>query len=269
MQGIGNDFVVVDACAGQPVPTPEQARRLADRHFGVGCDQVLVIAPPDGADADIRYLIFNADGSRAYQCGNGIRCVTRYLHDRGRLRDGRLVADTGDGRMTAQVLPGGAIRVDMGAPRLAPEAVPLLAKRQASGYEIAVRGERLTIGAVSMGNPHAVLRVADVDTAPVAELGPAIGRHPMFPQGANVGFAEPLDRHRLRLRVYERGAGETLACGSGACAAVVVGRLQGWLDEAVEVRLPGGSLQVEWQGEGMPVWMSGPAEYVFEGSIEL
>ncbi|MCC7412188.1 MAG: diaminopimelate epimerase [Gammaproteobacteria bacterium] len=269
MHGLGNDFVVIDACSGQPVPDPDAVRRIADRHFGVGCDQVLVIEAPPVADADIGYRIFNADGGEAGQCGNGIRCVARYLADRGRVRGDRLVAVTRDRRLQAWLLDDGGVRVDMGVPRLAPADIPLLAKEQATRYEIDLPGQRCLVGALSMGNPHAVLVVDDSDRAPVASLGSAIGRHPSFPQGANVGFMQVLGPSHVRLRVFERGAGETLACGTGACAAVVTGRLQALLEAVVDVDLAGGRLRVEWQGGDAPVWLSGPASYVFEGVIDL
>lgn len=269
MHGLGNDFVIVDALAGQPIPTPEQAHRIADRHFGVGCDQVLVIEPSPVPVADIGYRIFNADGSEAAQCGNGIRCIARYLRDRGRAPGECLTAATRARLVSAWFVADGRVRVDMGTPELAPAAVPLLAKQQATRYEMDVLGRRLGIGVVSMGNPHAVLEVDDVEAAPVAELGPAIGRHILFPEGANVGFMQVLDAGHVRLRVFERGAGETLACGTGACAAVVVGCVQGRLEPAVDVALAGGHLSVQWQGPGQTVWMTGPAAYVFEGRIDL
>ncbi|MGE0385086.1 MAG: diaminopimelate epimerase [Gammaproteobacteria bacterium] len=268
MHGLGNDFVVIDAWAGQPVPSVARIREIADRHFGVGCDQVLVIDPPPGPQADIGYRIFNADGSRAGQCGNGIRCVARFLVDRGRLRGQGLRADTGERILTAFVEADGEVRVDMGRPRFAPAEVPMRACSQAPEYEIEALGARYRFGAASMGNPHAVLVVPDVDTAPVATLGPVIEHHPMFPERANVGFLQVQDRTRVRLRVFERGAGETLACGTGACAAVAVGRVQGRLDPQVEVHVPGGRLRIRWEGGEAPVWMTGPAAYVFEGVIE-
>ncbi len=269
MHGLGNDFVLIDAWAGQPIPDAARVRRIADRHFGVGCDQLLVIDRPDVPGADIRYRIFNADGSTAGQCGNGIRCVARYLHDRGRLAGERLVAATGERMLEAWLDADGAVRVNMGEPELEPDRIPLLAKARSTVYEMEVAGERLAVGAVSMGNPHAVLVVPDVDVAPVATLGAALEQHPAFPERVNAGFMQVVDRGRIRLRVFERGAGETLACGTGACAAVVSGRVRGLLDARVTVRLRGGELRIDWAGEGETVWMTGPADYVFEGSIDL
>ncbi len=269
MQGIGNDFVVIDAI-NQPVSlTPEQARRIADRHFGVGCDQILLVEPPRNQDVAFRYRILNADGSEVAQCGNGARCFARFVRDKGLTDRDEFLVETEDGLMILRILPDGQVQVNMGAPRLAPAEIPFRAEAQAVTYPLVVDGETHEIGAVSMGNPHAVLRVADVAAAPVATLGPRIEHHPRFPQRTNVGFLEVVDRRHARLRVWERGAGETLACGSGACAAVVSGRLQGLLDERVAVDLPGGRLIIAWQGGDAPVYLTGPATTVFEGSLEL
>ncbi len=269
MQGIGNDFVVIDAI-NQPVSlTPEQARRIADRHFGVGCDQILLVEPPRNQDVAFRYRILNADGSEVAQCGNGARCFARFVRDKGLTDRDEFLVETQDGLMILSIQPDGQVRVNMGAPRLAPADIPFRAEAQAVTYPLEVDGETLTVGVVSMGNPHAVLRVPDVAAAPVTTLGPRIEHHPRFPQRTNVGFMEVVDAGRLRLRVWERGAGETLACGSGACAAVVSGRLQGLLGERVAVDLPGGQLIIEWQGGDAPVYLTGPATTVFEGSLEL
>ncbi len=269
MQGIGNDFVVIDAI-NQPVSlTPEQARHIADRHFGVGCDQILLVEPPRNQDVAFRYRILNADGSEVAQCGNGARCFARFVRDKGLTDRDEFPVETQDGLMILGIQPDGQVRVNMGAPRLAPADIPFRAEAQAVTYPLEVDGETLTVGVVSMGNPHAVLSVADVAAAPVTALGPRIEHHARFPQRTNVGFMEVVDAGRLRLRVWERGAGETLACGSGACAAVVSGRLQGLLGERVAVDLPGGQLIIEWQGGDAPVYLTGPATTVFEGSIEL
>ena len=270
MQALGNDFVVVDATRA-PVPlTAERVRRLADRRRGVGCDQVLLAEPPTRPDADFRYRIFNADGGEVGQCGNGARCLARYLRLHGRTGSDRVRLETAGGILTAEIEPDGTVTVDMGVPRLEPAEVPLDAPRRAARYAFDTPRGPVEAAAVSMGNPHLVLRVADVARAPVAELGPALERHPRLPEGANVGFLEVVDRRRARLRVHERGVGaETPACGSGACAAVVAGRLWGELDEEVEVALPGGSLVLKWSGEGEPVRMRGPAEEVYEGRIAL
>jgi diaminopimelate epimerase len=269
MHGLGNDFVVSDGRPWGGSLTPEQARYLAHRRLGVGCDQVLVLeAPPAGADFGLR--IYNSDGTEAEQCGNGVRCVVVFLHRNGLTSKSQLVLGTRAGLVRCHLGGPDKVTVDMGAPRLCPERVPIVAEHRAPSYALQVGSECHLIDAVSMGNPHAVLRVEDVTAAPVATLGPAIQGHERFPQGANVGFMQVIDPAHIRLRVFERGAGETLACGSGACAAVVVGRRQGWLAERVAVDLPGGRLQVQWSGEeGQPVWMSGPVSWVFEGTIEV
>jgi len=269
MQGLGNDFVVIDAMHQRVELTAAQYRRLADRHFGIGCDQILLIEPPRLGLTDFHYRIFNADGSEVEQCGNGARCFARFVHDKGLSRKQQIPVGTAAGRILLTLEPDGLVTVDMGVPILEPAAIPFHAAARALSYPLQLADATLPIGAVSMGNPHAVLQVEAVDSAPVAEFGPQIERHPDFPQRVNVGFMQWLDRQHIKLRVYERGAGETLACGTGACAAVVVGRLQGLLEQRVEVSLPGGELVIEWQGEDAPVMMSGPAETVFEGGIEL
>jgi diaminopimelate epimerase len=269
MHGLGNDFVLFDALSNPISLTTAQIRALADRRYGIGCDQVLLLEPTHGDQADIRYRIFNADGTEAEQCGNGARCIAQYLRLRGHMRKDNLVAETVTGRVHMCFEPDSMIRVNMGEPKLKPEDVPVLAKRASIGYEINIGGETVAFHALSMGNPHAVLEVQDTETAPVAQLGGRLSRHACFPEGANIGFMQVLDRERVRLRVYERGVGETLACGSGACAAVVAGRRISRLDAEVAVHLRGGILRVAWHGEGSPVWTAGPATYVFEGSIEL
>jgi diaminopimelate epimerase len=232
MQGLGNDFVVFDAINQRVELNADQYRKLADRHFGIGCDQILLIEPARLAQTDFHYRIFNADGSEVEQCGNGARCFARFVHDKGLTPKRQIPVGTAAGRILLSLESDGLIRVNM-------------------------------------GNPHAVLAVDAVESAPVAQLGPQIENHPDFPQRVNVGFMQRLDRQHIKLRVYERGSGETLACGSGACAAVVTGRLQGLLDARVQVNLPGGELVIEWEGEDTAVMMSGPAETVFEGTIEL
>jgi len=269
MHGIGNDFVVFDA-VNQPVElTPEQIRFLADRRFGVGCDQILLAERARREGCDFRYRIFNADGGEVEQCGNGVRCLGRFLLEKGLTDKRRLTVETLAGDTHISLRDDGLVSVDMGVPRLIPAEVPFQANAQAASYPLAVGDRILTIGAVSMGNPHAVTVVDDIDSAPVAELGPLVERHPRFPRRVNAGFMQVLDRGHIRLRVYERGAGETLACGTGACAAAVAGRIQGLLDSAVTVDLPGGRLLIEWDGPGQPVRMTGPAVTVFEGEIEL
>lgn len=269
MHGAGNDFVVIDATRAPFRPDPALLRRLTDRRFGVGCDQVLVVEAPSQADVDFDYRIFNADGSEVGQCGNGSRALARYVREHGLTQHARIRVRTATSVLELNDIGAGQYRVDMGVPRLAPADIPFDAPAQATHYTLTLAdAAALDIGAVSMGNPHAVLRVEDVDTAPVEALGRAIQAHPAFPQGVNVGFLQIVDRAQARLRVFERGSGETLACGSGACAAAVVGRLWDLLDEQVRIELPGGTLTIEWAGEGQPVLMTGPAETVYEGELE-
>ena len=271
MHGLGNDFVVLDLISQRFQIKPSHIRKLADRRFGVGCDQVLVVEAPGRADADFRYRIFNADGSEVEQCGNGARCFARFVYDKHLTGSKRITVETRAGLLVLELLDNRQVRVNMGVPELEPGNIPFLPAEpgRRPHYAIEALGSSHSIQAVSMGNPHAVLRVEDVDTAPVAELGPVLESHPQFPQRVNVGFLQILDRHRARLRVYERGAGETLACGTGACAAVVAGQLSGDLSGPVQVGLRGGDLTVEWQGEGHPVMMTGPAVTVFEGQFRL
>ena len=268
MHGIGNDFVVADATRS-PLPGTEQIRLLADRRVGVGCDQVLMAVRPGGAGCDLGVAIFNADGSRAEQCGNGVRCMAVFARERGLVASDEITFETPGGRVLAAVGDGGAVRVRMGVPRLDPEAIPIAAPRRAASYRLDVDGCEVRFAAVSMGNPHAVVRVSDVERTPVARLGRALQAHPFFPAGVNVGFAQLVSRDRLRLRVFERGVGETPGCGSGACAAVVAGRLSGDLEASARVELPGGTLGIEWTGEGEAVWMTGPTAWVFDAEIEL
>jgi diaminopimelate epimerase len=269
MHGLGNDFVVLDGVRQSISLTTEQVRFLADRHFGIGCDQLLLVEPAPSPDTLFRYRIFNADGSEVEQCGNGARCFARFVRDEGLTDASTIPVMTASGRIVLHVEDNGEVTVDMGVPRLEPAEIPFEAPARAMSYPLVVHGEMHVISAVSMGNPHAVLRVEDVDSAPVETLGPAIESHPRFPKRVNVGFMQVLAPDHIRLRVYERGAGETLACGTGACAAVVAGRLHGWLVDTVKVDLPGGRLTIHWQGEGRHVMMTGPATRVFEGRITL
>ena len=269
MEGTGNDFVVIDGFTHPVALTPAQVRGLADRHFGVGCDQVLVVERPDRDDADFRYRIFNADGGEVEQCGNGARCFVRFVRDRRLTQKEEIVVDTLGGRIRPRLSSDGSVSVEMAVPRFDPAEIPFVAERRALVYDLDVDGTKIRAGVLSMGNPHVVQVVADVDQAPVTTLGPRLEYHPRFPRRVNAGFMQIIDRANIRLRVWERGVGETLGCGSGACAAVVVGRQQGLLDEAVAVRLPGGTLSVTWAGEGRAVRLSGPAHTVFEGNIEL
>lgn len=269
MHGLGNDFVVIDGVRQRVVLEAATVARLADRHTGIGCDQLLLIEPARAADADFRYRIFNADGGEVEQCGNGARCFARFVRDQGLTDRDVIRVETAGGPLTLRLLPGGDVEVDMGVPVLEPAAIPFEATARANRYTLETTRGRFEIGALSMGNPHAVLLVDNPEQAPVDELGPLIEHHPRFPHRANVGFVGIENRGRIRLRVFERAVGETLACGSGACAAVVSGRLQGLLDERVEVILNGGILVISWRGEGCPVLMTGPTTHVFEGTIEL
>ncbi|WP_297527955.1 diaminopimelate epimerase [Thiohalobacter sp.] len=269
MHGLGNDFVVIDGIH-QTVPTDAATlARLADRRRGIGCDQILIVEPPRAPGAEFRYRIFNADGGEVEQCGNGARCFARFVREKGLTDRDRFPVETLAGVIELRVRDDEQVEVDMGVPRLEPAEIPFEAPARAPRYALEVAGETLEVGAVSMGNPHAVLEVDDVDSAPVARLGPAIEHHPRFPRRTNVGFMQVVAPDHIRLRVHERGAGETEACGTGACAAMVIGRLWGRLDPEVTVSLPGGDLVISWAGEGTPVIMTGPAETVFEGSIEL
>lgn len=269
MHGVGNDFVVFDATPGQPMLTPEQFRRLADRHTGIGYDQALVLEPPRRGDTATFYRIFNSDGLEVEQCGNGARCIAALLHRRGQAGMGSITMDSPAGLIHARILRGNVVSVDMGEPSFNPRALPFDAPAGMDPYSLEVGGKTVSIGVVSMGNPHAVLEVDSVDRAPVETLGPAIEGHRLFPRRVNAGFMEILDRGHIRLRVYERGAGETLACGTGACAAVAVGRRRGRLDSEVTVQVRGGELRVHWGGTGERIWLTGPAEVAFEGHVEV
>ena len=269
MHGLGNDFLVLDLVSQRARLDAPTIRRLADRNFGVGFDQLLIVEPPQRDDVDFQYRIFNADGSEVAQCGNGARCFARFVRDRRLTRKDRLRVATASGVIELEIDSNDWVTVNMGQPRLEPASVPFQAPAPALDYAVEVAGETVTLAAVSMGNPHAVLRVDSVDTAPVARLGPAIESHPRFPERVNVGFMEVVSRKEVRLRVYERGTGETLACGTGACAAAVAGMRWGLLDSEVTVRLPGGPLQIAWAGDDAPVMMTGPTARVFDGVIRL
>ncbi|MGA9468880.1 MAG: diaminopimelate epimerase [Candidatus Macondimonas sp.] len=266
MHGLGNDFVVIDGVRQSIALSAAQVRALADRHFGIGCDQVLLVERAQGNEADFRYRIFNADGGEVAQCGNGARCFARFVVEEGLAAKREITVETRAGLLRLYLENDGQVRVNMGAPRLAPAEIPLRAAQQALRYPLG-SAPSWQVGAVSMGNPHAVLAVPDVATAPVGAWGPAIQALPDFPEGVNVGFMETVARDHIRLRVFERGSGETLACGSGACAAVVIGRLWGELEPDVSVDLPGGRLRIHWTGAGEPVWMTGPAVRVFDGQL--
>ena len=259
MEGAGNDFVVIDATQGGFGLSVPQRRRIADRHLGIGCDQILVVERPAGPEADFRYRIFNADGEEVEQCGNGARCFVKFVHEKGLTRKRELRVETLGGPIVPRLEADGEVSVNMGLPAL---AAPLLETLQ-------VGGEAVELALLSMGNPHAVRLVPDVALAPVASQGPLVERHARFPARVNAGFMQVIDRHAIRLRVYERGTGETLACGTGACAAAVSGIVRGLLDSPVLVHARGGTLTVSWAGGDNPVWMKGPAHSVFEGTLEM
>jgi diaminopimelate epimerase len=269
MHGVGNDFVVFDAPVDHSLLRPERLRSLADRRTGIGFDQALLLEAPRRADSAVYYRIFNADGDEVEQCGNGARCIAALLHRRGLTRDGTVTLESPAGPIRARIESGERVAVDLGVPDFAPAALPFSAPREADSYPLEVDGTTVEIGAVSIGNPHAVLTVPAVAAAPVATLGPAIERHPRFPQHVNVGFLEIVARSEVRLRVYERGAGETRSCGTGACAAVAVGRRRGLLDAQVQVGVRGGELQVNWAGPGEHIWLTGPTRISFAGHVEV
>ena len=265
MQGLGNDFVVLDGIRQHVDLTPDEIARLADRRFGVGCDQVLVVEAPTISGADFRYRIFNSDGGEVEQCGNGARCFVRFVREQGLTDKRSLRVETAGGIITPELLDTGEVRVDMGIPRFAPRDIPFASDSEEVIQHLDLGGESVAITALSMGNPHAVQCVADVAAVPVAAQGPKIERHARFPRRVNAGYMQVVDRATIRLRVWERGAGETLACGTGACAAVVAGIRRGLLDSDVRVETRGGVLSVQWDGPGAPVMMTGPAETVFDG----
>ena len=268
MQGLGNDFVVVDGINQSVNLDQQQIRWLADRHFGIGCDQLLLVEKAEG-QADFRYRIFNADGSEVEQCGNGARCFVRYVHDHGLTQKNEIRIETLSGVISPKLEINGNVTVNMGKPIFETEKIPFVAEKSALTYQIEIQGKPVTISALSMGNPHAVRVVQDIENAPVDAEGALIETHVRFPKRANVGYMQVTDRNHIKLRVFERGAGETLACGTGACAAVVAGINLGLLDNLVTVCTRGGELTISWQGQDEPVWMTGPAVTVFEGVINL
>ena len=269
MHGLGNDFVVLDGVRQTINLSSEQIRFLADRHFGIGCDQVLLVEPAQTHTALFRYRIFNADGGEVEQCGNGARCFARFVRDEDLTKADTIPVETASGMIVLHIEADGEVTVNMGEPRLKPSDIPFVAASRLASYPLDIEDQTYAISAVSMGNPHAVLCVDDVNTALVQQLGARIEVHSRFPRRCNVGFMQVINPSHIRLRVFERGAGETLACGTGACAAVVAGRLLGRLESRVLVDLPGGQLKIEWLGEGHPVMMTGPAQRVFSGSIAI
>jgi diaminopimelate epimerase len=267
MHGLGNDFIVFEAPAEGPLPTAAALRRLADRHTGVGFDQALVLAPPRADGTDVFYRIFNSDGSEVEQCANGARCIASLVARK--LGRSTVRLDSPGGRVAGELLTDGEVSLDMGEPNFDPASLPFEASREADVYPLQVGEQELQIGAVSMGNPHAVIQVHDVRAAPVDTLGPAVENHSRFPRRTNVGFMQVVTPEHIRLRVYERGAGETQACGTGACGAVAVGRRLGLLQEKVQVDAPGGSMTVRWAGPGEHLWLTGPAVSVYEGTVDV
>ena len=269
MHGLGNDFMVVDLISQRVHLSAEQIRCLGDRNTGVGFDQLLLVETPQYPDVDFRYRIFNSDGTEVEHCGNGARCFARFVHDQRLTGKHEITVQTCNGRIGLKMLKDHWVEVDMGEPVLLPEHVPFDAPAQAPSYTLDHDGQSYTIGVVSMGNPHAVLIVDDVESAPVVELGTTLEKHPRFPNKANIGFMQIIDRNTIKLRVFERGVGETKACGTGACAAVVAGQQQGLLNAKVTAHLTGGDLSIDWQGPGHPLLMNGPTTHVYEGKIKL
>jgi diaminopimelate epimerase len=275
MHGLGNDFVLLDLVTQNFQLREEHVSLLADRRTGIGFDQLLIAEPPQNPAMDFRYRIFNADGSEAEQCGNGARCFVKFVRDRGLTTKSRITLETQNGSIECQIERDGNIRVNMGAPILQPEKIPFITDRPGIIYDFEIPStvgsgmDKICLSVVSMGNPHAVMTVSNIDTAPVARFGPLIEKDPRFPARVNVGFMQIINRNKIKLRVFERGVGETRACGSGACAAVVAGRLQGILDQEVEVSLTGGDLKISWDGDQQPVFMAGPASRVYEGRLQI
>jgi diaminopimelate epimerase len=269
MHGLGNDFVVIDAINQTIHLRSEQIRRMSNRNLGIGFDQLLLVEKPVSDNADFKYRIFNADGSEAAQCGNGARCFARFVRDKKLSDKDEICVDTNVGQLLLCFDNNGLITVNMGVPRHQPSEIPLLAEQEALLYDVLVNNKTYQFGAVSMGNPHAVIKLNDINTAPMDKVGKVLESHTLFPERANIGFMQIMNRHAIKLRVYERGSGETLACGSGACAAVVTGIEQNLLDSPVVVELKGGTLTISWAGRGEPVWMTGAAVAVFDGVITL
>jgi diaminopimelate epimerase len=269
MQGLGNDFVIINAVTQKFIPSLEQCRFISDRRFGIGCDQILLIQPPQNSTTDFYYRIFNQDGSEAEQCGNGARCIASFIHKQGLSNAQEIIIGTLSGDIQLFIESPIQVRVNMGIPRFDPKVIPFIAERMNYKYPLIINDNTVEIGVVSMGNPHAVLHVNELNETQVKNLGALIESHSRFPNKVNVGFMQLINEEHINLRVYERGVGETLACGTGACAAVAVGRSQGLLNETVLVTQPGGDLLINWQGQNYPLWMTGPAVWVFDGEIEI
>lgn len=269
MHGLGNDFMVINQVTQSIQLNSNQIRRLADRHTGVGFDQLLMVSPPSQPDVDFNYRIFNADGSEVEQCGNGARCFARFVRDKGLTHKDTIPVQTNTGRIELRLVGDDQVCVNMGEPIFQPEQIPLQAESQQSLYKFNVDSDIVELACVSIGNPHGVLKVNNVETAPVKKLGAKLERHPRFPNKANIGFYQVIDRGNIKLRVFERGVGETQACGTGACAAAISAIAANLADNTVNVTLPGGTLKISWQGEGQPVFMTGPATTVYDGTLLL
>lgn len=269
MHGLGNDFIVIDNVTQNVFFSKEKIQKLADRNFGIGFDQMLLVEPPYDPEQDFHYRIFNSDGSEVSQCGNGARCFARFVKMKGLTNRNKIVVSTKAGRMVLYLEKDGQVTVNMGKPQFEPAQIPLKANKEENIYIVRANDQTFFCGAVSMGNPHCVIVVDDVDSADVNNIGPLLEKHERFPEGVNVGFMQVLNQNHIKLRVFERGAGETLACGSGACAAVAIGQIQGKLANEVTVDLPGGSLKIRWQGRDTVLKMTGPAEHIFDGYINL
>jgi len=269
MHGLGNDFVMLDGVSQKLIITPERAKHISDRNFGIGCDQILLVEPPKSSDADFKYRIFNADGSEVENCGNGARCFALFVRQRGLTNKRQIKVQTNSGDMVLHVREDDQVTVNMGEPILEPTQIPFQAPNQQTIYGLDIEGARYEISSVSMGNPHSVMLVDDVVKFPVHIMGPLVESHINFPKKTNAGFMQIIDKQNMKLRVFERGCGETLACGTGACAAAVAAQLRGLIDTLVHINLPGGQLIIEWQGPGTPVYMTGPATTVFHGQMKL
>ena len=269
MHGLGNDFMVIDGINQSIALTPKLISSWADRHFGVGFDQLLLVEAAESEKALFKYRIFNADGGEVAQCGNGARCFARFVREQGLTEQTRIPVETSNGLLELNVIDDSQVQVEMGVPNFEPASIPLIAPERETVYQLKINGDLIVFSAVSIGNPHAVILVEDVDTADLQYLGPALQAHAAFPKSVNVGCMQIIDNQHFKLRVYERGSGETLACGSGACAAMAVGRVLELLDRQAIASLPGGELQLDWQGEGKPVMMTGSTEMVYQGEIEL
>lgn len=269
MHGLGNDFMVIDLITQQAKITPKLVKQWGNRHTGIGFDQLLIVEPPSRPDVDFCYRIFNADGSEVEQCGNGARCFAKFVRQKRLTHKKNIIVETKSGIIELAIQPDNQVKVNMGRPRFVPREIPFISEQQQNYYQLLVEEQTIELSSVSMGNPHAVIQVTNLKTAPVQTLGPKIETHPHFPNRVNVGFIQVIDRHNAKLRVWERGAGETQACGTGACAAAAIAIQNGWMDSPVNIQLPGGKLIIEWDNIDNPIFMTGNAVNVYEGKIKL